>query len=313
MAFAAPLLIPKISTKCLRHLKVDVSRRRVQTAHKPEIAYLSCIAIPDETNKSHIKPSQFEYQCVNCGAQLPRTLDGSKCEQCGARYVRTENFVDFALDSRQFETNSVRTFQFPLVAFLYERGWRANFIRAGFPGASEEAIAARAHIGTDSCVRHVLDASCGSGVMARELATYYPHVVALDLSAPMLAEAGRRDVGNKYERVRADITRMPFKSGSFDGVVAGAALHCWPRLPDALREIRRVLRPGGAFYATTFQIDTLAKGAPRPIANLVHQLSVNAQYRYFWPEELVWQFKAAGFAEIDVQVRRSFITVRCVS
>ena len=33
---------------------------------------------------------------------------------------------------------------------------------------------------------------------------------------------------------------------------AGAALHCWPRLEDGLREIRRVLAPGGRFFATTF-------------------------------------------------------------
>ena len=284
-------------------------RKSTYTPLKSRKTHPACVLNSStEPTQTPPKTSHLLYQCVQCRSELPVQLDGGKCAECGARYMRTAEYLDFEPDSRGREATSVRTFQSPLVAVLYERGWRANFVRAGFPGAAEEAAAARAHIGPDA--RLVLDASCGSGVLARELASYYD-VIALDLSAAMLVEAARRDRGSTYTRVRADVARMPFKTGAFDGVVSGAALHCWPRLPDALREVRRVLRPGGAFYATTFQRDTLAKGAPRPIADIVHQLSVNAQFRYFWPEELVWQCKAAGFTSVDVQVRRSFITVRC--
>lgn len=54
------------------------------------------------------------------------------------------------------------------------------------------------------------------------------------------------------EFVRCDAAKLPFKSSSIDALHAGAAMHCWPRLPAVLREIQRVLKPGGKFYASTF-------------------------------------------------------------
>ncbi|GJY30662.1 uncharacterized methyltransferase, chloroplastic [Tanacetum coccineum] len=52
--------------------------------------------------------------------------------------------------------------------------------------------------------------------------------------------------------VRADVSRLPFASGSIDAVHAGAALHCWPSPSNAIAEINRILRSGGVFVGTTF-------------------------------------------------------------
>ena len=59
------------------------------------------------------------------------------------------------------------------------------------------------------------------------------------------------------ELLRADVAALPLRSGAIAAVHAGAAMHCWPQLESGLAEIRRVLKPGGRFYATTFFQATL--------------------------------------------------------
>jgi SAM-dependent methyltransferase len=46
---------------------------------------------------------------------------------------------------------------------------------------------------------------------------------------------------------RADVAALPLRPTSIDAMHAGAAMHCWPRLEEGLRQIRQVLRPGGLF------------------------------------------------------------------
>ena len=59
------------------------------------------------------------------------------------------------------------------------------------------------------------------------------------------------------EFIRCDAAKLPFKSSSIDALHAGAAMHCWPRLSTVLKEINRVLKPGGKFYASTFLAQNL--------------------------------------------------------
>ncbi|HXF05956.1 MAG TPA: methyltransferase domain-containing protein [Blastocatellia bacterium] len=93
-----------------------------------------------------------------------------------------------------------------------------------------------------------LDVSTGAGHMAMALAPHVARVVAIDLTPQMLAvarhlaaERGLRNV----EFQEADARALPFGNGSFDLVTCRMAAHHYPRLEDAVREMARVLRPGG--------------------------------------------------------------------
>lgn len=95
----------------------------------------------------------------------------------------------------------------------------------------------------------IVDLGCGPGYMARELALAVGpggRVHALDLSGPMLALARRRCRGLPAVGLTAgDMTALALPDGSVDAAVALQSLAYVPDAACAIREIARVLRPGG--------------------------------------------------------------------
>jgi SAM-dependent methyltransferase len=92
----------------------------------------------------------------------------------------------------------------------------------------------------------VLDVACGTGVLTRAAATRAGasgSVTGLDLSPRMLAIAAR--VSPKLTWQEGDAQALPFPDNSFDAVVSQFGLMFVPNAPLALREMMRVLKPGG--------------------------------------------------------------------
>jgi len=96
----------------------------------------------------------------------------------------------------------------------------------------------------------VLDAGSGAGHTALAVAPYAARVTSVDLSASMLAQGRRlaleRGLSNLHFEV-GDVEALTFADGSFDVVTSRYSAHHWPHPQVALREIHRVLRPGGRF------------------------------------------------------------------
>ncbi|MFD9940981.1 class I SAM-dependent methyltransferase [Nonomuraea sp. NPDC059023] len=86
----------------------------------------------------------------------------------------------------------------------------------------------------------VLDVGCGDGNLRAES----PQVVGLDGSMTMLR-------AHPAPRVLGEAAALPFRDGSFDAVTAVNMLYHLPDPLLAIREARRVLRPGGLFVAVT--------------------------------------------------------------
>lgn len=93
--------------------------------------------------------------------------------------------------------------------------------------------------------RNVLDYGCGHGMAAVVLARRGGCVTAFDLSRGYVREALARAEANgvSIDAVTANAERLPFPDGSFDAVWGNAILHHLD-LPQAARELRRVMRPG---------------------------------------------------------------------
>ena len=96
-----------------------------------------------------------------------------------------------------------------------------------------------------------LDLATGTGDLAALLAARFPdaRILGLDLSSEMIARARQRLPGSWFEFQCGDIGDLPYGDNSADLITGGYALRNVPDLPGALREIHRVLKPGGfAFF-----------------------------------------------------------------
>lgn len=107
----------------------------------------------------------------------------------------------------------------------------------------------------------VLDMGCGAGHVSFQVAPLVGDVVAYDLSAQMLAvvdkAAAERGLNN-LRTVHGAAESLPFADGEFDFVFSRYSAHHWSDLAVALRDVRRVLKPGGV---AAF-IDVASPGRP---------------------------------------------------
>lgn len=118
-----------------------------------------------------------------------------------------------------------------------DRFWRVATLKAVAPQRGER----------------ILDLAAGTGTSSMAFVPSGAHVVAADFSRGMIAE-GRRRHGNvpNLEFVQADATDLPFQDGEFDAVTMSFGLRNVNDPRRALRELRRVTKPGGRIVVCEF-------------------------------------------------------------
>ena len=95
----------------------------------------------------------------------------------------------------------------------------------------------------------VLDAGCGPGRLAMEIARQRPDLAVhgADLAAGAI-ELAKAMAGGSAEFVRADLADLPFPDGSFDLIVSTASYHHWDKVDQIVPELARVLKPSGVLW-----------------------------------------------------------------
>jgi len=161
----------------------------------------------------------------------------------------------------------------------------------------------------------VLDAACGTGDLAiADRKAGATHVTGLDFSERMLERARRK--APELEWVQGDMLELPFEDGAFDAATVGFGVRNVADLELALRELRRVLRPGGRLAILEI---TQPRGPLRPFFSLWFDRIVpllgkllpgGAAYTYLpasvkrFPsaEELAEQLRGLGFDEVSFRL-----------
>lgn len=151
----------------------------------------------------------------------------------------------------------------------------------------------------------VLDLGCGGGHVSYCAAPHVARVVAVDVTAEMLAQvrktAGERGLGN-IETCQTPAEALPFAARHFDAVLCRFSAHHWQDMAAGLREARRVLKPDGLAVF----IDTVAPGAPVEDTHLqaIELLRDASHVRNYTVPEWVAALAAAGFALREFSSRR---------
>lgn len=160
----------------------------------------------------------------------------------------------------------------------------------------------------------VLDIGCGGGRTISKLAAVATqgNVVGVDYSAESVAVATKLnkrwiDLG-RVKIQEGSVSQLPFSSDFFDLITAVETHFWWPDLQGDIREVIRVLKPGG----TLVVIAEIYKGAPTRTAKLAEKYLPLSGMKLLTVEEHRALLESAGFSNVRIAVKAEKGWICCV-
>ncbi|MCC7547510.1 MAG: methyltransferase domain-containing protein [Burkholderiales bacterium] len=191
----------------------------------------------------------------------------------------------------------------------FEARWRERFQRFGAAHDDDAGIAGWSTSGLGARYRNFclvwpggrkgsvwIDAGCGAGTYARRLEQDQLTVVGLDYSLPTLRKARERSPSIHAWSV-GDVTRLPLRSVSADGLLCFGVMQALGSAEAATREMARVLKPGGEVWVDALNAACIPDGlrlAWRRLRKLPPHL------RYDDPADLAATLRRSGFDDVRV-------------
>lgn len=148
----------------------------------------------------------------------------------------------------------------------------------------------------------ILDIGCGGGRTVSKLAAVATEgkVYGLDYSPASVAVATKTNRASikrgRVEVREGSVSQIPFPTATFDLAVAVETHFWWPDLPEDLRELLRVLRPGGELAI----IGEVYKGSSTKTARLVEKYLPMTGMKLLSPEEHRGLLTNAGYSNVQI-------------
>jgi ubiquinone/menaquinone biosynthesis C-methylase UbiE len=179
--------------------------------------------------------------------------------------------------------------EYALAAEDYDERW------SFYVDATTRATMARVDL---SAADAVLDVGCGTGELLVRLSAKYPtaRLTGLDPVPEMLAVA-RSKLSDKVDLRTGWANQLPWPEGTFDVVVSCNMFHYITHPVAAVREMERVLRPGGRIVITDWCDDYLACR----LCTAYLRLTSKAHYKTYRKSECVALLRQAGHAAAEVE------------
>ena len=130
----------------------------------------------------------------------------------------------------------------------------------------------------------ILDAGCGTGIFTIDLLAAGAIVVGLELSSPMLSQAGKKLEGYPFRMVQGDMKCLPFDDNEFDKAVSVTAVEFIEDATGAVNELFRVTNPGGWIVVAT--LNSLSPWAVRRKASGKDGHPIFKHVRFRSPDEM---------------------------
>lgn len=144
----------------------------------------------------------------------------------------------------------------------------------------------------------VLDVGCGTGELLKRVRARHPDAVLAGIDpVPEMLAVARSKLSAKEDLRIGYADTLPWPRGSFDVVVSCNMFHYITHPVEALREMARVVRPGGSLVLTDWCDDYLACR----VCNFYLRLTNRAFYRTYRQAECVALLGAAGFRDVRVE------------
>jgi ubiquinone/menaquinone biosynthesis C-methylase UbiE len=244
------------------------------------------------------RPSDTQGLVYAGGIDADGMIVGGKVRSptSGETYEIKNGYLDL-LKSRFGAANVANLTNFlPGAGPAYEPLWRVHSLTLltgeRFPNDRELRIIADL-VGLERGGRY-LDLGCSAGLYTRNLARTLDdkgEVVGIDISPSMLKEAAHRSrkIGARPSFVRADAHDLSFAAACFSGAVCGGTLNELGDPARALREVRRVIEPGGRLAI----MGILRARTPR--GRRLQRFLSTGGVRFFDPDELRSLLDHAGF------------------